>query len=1116
MVVYGFDPLTPEVQIRTLLGSFGEIAEFDNKKDDAGSYFGVCSVTYKDSIAARKQTVKAAEAARRAEKEGTGQKIGICTVTIERDPEGTRARRQVTKIIKAQLMEQERLLHEELSRKRAAASSRPSAPRAPPVRPPPIVAPKTPVPVVKSDTPVNLRPGTPPPNAPTGPAAKVVPFIPRTRHPEHSLVEQDPILPTLRRKPYIFIAHESVPVLGTTIAHLKKRLRLYDWREVRCDPTGYYVVFEDSKPGEDEAMRCFKECHMHPLFTYFMQMECHQYGNPNYVRSPSPERVAAEKRAVAERKRLREEDEADWQRERKERAQNLDLSVGVLDLLSPRLRDIILKDLKQKLATPALHDYLAPEKHTEKRRRYGIAEPNTAATQASFQFTRDETPSVGTPNSRASFPSFFKNKSLTFDKKGRPVPRREDPSRLLVPVNAFDDERRKKRPTKSRVVHVLHRRMLELEDSDSEDEKHTTITRSDDQDSRAVSEVAPSPARLADEEGSATPKKRRKLENGWAGAIESDDEIDAHSKSLLGHLLGKEPEDMAMRELHQVISTLPRHTKLRKRALAEVKLRKKAEEDDALFFGINKTRAPEVAPMADLVAEDDLSTATPEPETQIKATKKKGNTRVVKRPRKSLTLTTGTAKPVEAKPKKKTKKQILEEQEVAREEAKATENLLVEIEKEEAPTPEIVEQQVEEPRAEVEWSVSTERPRRTVEDDPELVLDIDGWQHLVKDDEDVRFLNAALRLQKMANLGDVKLWAWTQKEIKALNNGGVYGAVNKRITIDGYYVPNASGCARTEGVKKILNEEKSKYLPHHIRVRKAREAREKEQAKKDPTASAAEQAKQVAAVKMASVQTSRSARANNRRLVNEIATQKQTLGLESDAMSFNQLKKRKKLVRFDRSAIHNWGLYADENIAAGDMIIEYVGELVRQRVADLREIKYQQQGIGSSYLFRIDEDLVVDATKKGGIARFINHSCAPSCTAKIIKVEGTKRIVIYALRDIAKSELPLLNIFLQATNHAHRRGTHLRLQIRARNRLQGPHTLPLRLCRLQRLPQLIPASPVHHFRAIYFCIRRFSGTVDSQHATSFSASLFQGAHSPFPRLLLFGRAGFGRHVKSEA
>ncbi|KAH0182180.1 histone H3-K4 methyltransferase Set1, partial [Aureobasidium melanogenum] len=220
-------------------------------------------------------------------------------------------------------------------------------------------------------------------------------------------------------------------------------------------------------------------------------------------------------------------------------------------------------------------------------------------------------------------------------------------------------------------------------------------------------------------------------------------------------------------------------------------------------------------------------------------------------------------------------------------------------------------------------------------------------------------------------------------------------------------VPNPSGCARTEGVKKILESEKSKYLPHRIRVQKQREAREA-QARENPNAiaaaeAAAEAAKAAAAAKIASVATSRSNRANNRRLVNDINLQKQNLtttGGDTDAIKFNALKKRKKHVKFDRSAIHGWGLYAMENIASNDLIIEYVGEKVRQKVADLREIKYDKQGIGSSYLFRMADDEIIDATKKGGIARFINHSCTPNCTAKIIKVDGTRRIVIYALKDI--------------------------------------------------------------------------------------------------------------------
>ncbi|CAK7274164.1 histone methyltransferase set1 [Sporothrix epigloea] len=152
---------------------------------------------------------------------------------------------------------------------------------------------------------------------------------------------------------------------------------------------------------------------------------------------------------------------------------------------------------------------------------------------------------------------------------------------------------------------------------------------------------------------------------------------------------------------------------------------------------------------------------------------------------------------------------------------------------------------------------------------------------------------------------------------------------------------------------------------------------------------------------------SRANRVNQRRYIADLNDQKRTLGQagqDSDVLRFNQLKKRKKTVKFARSAIHNWGLYAMESIPKDDMIIEYVGQEVRQSVATIRERAYIRAGIGSSYLFRIDDATVIDATKKGGIARFINHSCMPNCTAKIIKVEGSKRIVIYALRDIAQNE----------------------------------------------------------------------------------------------------------------
>lgn len=57
------------------------------------------------------------------------------------------------------------------------------------------------------------------------------------------------------------------------------------------------------------------------------------------------------------------------------------------------------------------------------------------------------------------------------------------------------------------------------------------------------------------------------------------------------------------------------------------------------------------------------------------------------------------------------------------------------------------------------------------------------------------------------------------------------------------------------------------------------------------------------------------------------------------------------------------------------MVIEYVGSVVRQSVAELREKQYERSGIGSSYLFRVDHETIIDATMNGNLARFINHSC---------------------------------------------------------------------------------------------------------------------------------------------
>ena len=116
------------------------------------------------------------------------------------------------------------------------------------------------------------------------------------------------------------------------------------------------------------------------------------------------------------------------------------------------------------------------------------------------------------------------------------------------------------------------------------------------------------------------------------------------------------------------------------------------------------------------------------------------------------------------------------------------------------------------------------------------------------------------------------------------------------------------------------------------------------------------------------------------------------MDINVDSLRFNQLKVRRKQLKFGRSRIHEWGLFAMEDIPADEMVIEYVGEVVRQIVADERERRYAMLGMGSSYLFRLGENMVVDATSAGAIARFMNHSCQV-CSLKKKKKGVEKRNV---------------------------------------------------------------------------------------------------------------------------
>nr|CAD1831618.1 unnamed protein product [Ananas comosus var. bracteatus] len=134
--------------------------------------------------------------------------------------------------------------------------------------------------------------------------------------------------------------------------------------------------------------------------------------------------------------------------------------------------------------------------------------------------------------------------------------------------------------------------------------------------------------------------------------------------------------------------------------------------------------------------------------------------------------------------------------------------------------------------------------------------------------------------------------------------------------------------------------------------------------------------------------------------------QQETGNISSMAEKYRNMKATfRKRLAFGKSRIHGFGVFAKLAHKAGDMVIEYIGELVRPQIADIREKCIYNSLVGAgTYMFRIDDERVIDATRAGSIAHLINHSCEPNCYSRVITVNGDEHIIIFAKRDINQWE----------------------------------------------------------------------------------------------------------------
>ena len=96
------------------------------------------------------------------------------------------------------------------------------------------------------------------------------------------------------------------------------------------------------------------------------------------------------------------------------------------------------------------------------------------------------------------------------------------------------------------------------------------------------------------------------------------------------------------------------------------------------------------------------------------------------------------------------------------------------------------------------------------------------------------------------------------------------------------------------------------------------------------------------------------------------------------------------------SAIAGLGVFAVRRIPRGTRIIEYTGELITEDEAGRR---YDDDAMEQhhTFLFAVDDDMLIDGGVDGNDARYFNHACAPNCEAVI--EEG--RIFIEAITDVS-------------------------------------------------------------------------------------------------------------------
>lgn len=104
-----------------------------------------------------------------------------------------------------------------------------------------------------------------------------------------------------------------------------------------------------------------------------------------------------------------------------------------------------------------------------------------------------------------------------------------------------------------------------------------------------------------------------------------------------------------------------------------------------------------------------------------------------------------------------------------------------------------------------------------------------------------------------------------------------------------------------------------------------------------------------------------------------------------------------------------YGLFASKFIPKETFIMEFVGEVVSMSEFKKRSKDYVKKKLRHCYVMTSSSNHLIDATQKGNLTRFVNHSCDPNAETQKWTVNGEGRIGIFSKRPINQFEEITIN-----------------------------------------------------------------------------------------------------------